>query len=391
MRSLPFLLLAACSVHDPKPPAESAQMNDLSIMFPLTGASGDYLGPTTPAVGGVLFPEDVYSHDNNAGFIPYSQLHAVGFRLDPCFGHVGPITDPSTCKNQLRVVFQPIAFDADQTFAEDAGVHAFYSITREQLIEAVGDIIAARRDAGGDDDLGPLAPHPLVVQQGMAGDFAKRLEAIVTKYAGQANLVRFTTLTVELPEAGGGTGGGPAMSEGFWTLDGFDVASGVPTPISIASLMQGDTNQSISAGTQPLSAATSPITTSSDNLMVLADEQTAMAATPEARRAAFDAALRIESPAHHTPDTIDCGSCHLAEPARVLVAPEFGLTAAGNPNAFVADPSIPAADLVATTTNLVDGNLNIHAFSYLGTGVMINQRVINETAANLAYIQTLLP
>ena len=45
------------------------------------------------------------------------------------------------------------------------------------------------------------------------------------------------------------------------------------------------------------------------------------------------------------------------------------------------------ADL-AETTSLVgsDGVLNIHAFSYRNQDPAINRRVINETAANLAYL-----
>jgi hypothetical protein len=81
----------------------------------------------------------------------------------------------------------------------------------------------------------------------------------------------------------------------------------------------------------------------------------------------------------------------MAEPARRLVGePMFALSSANDPNAFAADPSIPAANLV-TTTELVDTDniLDIHAFSYRGSSPMINQRVVNETAANLAYLRTL--
>ena len=77
----------------------------------------------------------------------------------------------------------------------------------------------------------------------------------------------------------------------------------------------------------------------------------------------------------------------MAEPARRLVGePLFALSSTGDPNAFTA-PSIAAANLV-TTTALVDTDtiLDIHAFSYRGTSPMINQRVVNETAANLAYL-----
>jgi hypothetical protein len=83
----------------------------------------------------------------------------------------------------------------------------------------------------------------------------------------------------------------------------------------------------------------------------------------------------------------------MAEPSRVLVGqPMFGMSPTGDANAFVADSSIPAADLAQTTTTIVDptdGGLDIHAFSYRNAMPMINQRVINETAANLAYLHSL--
>jgi hypothetical protein len=120
------------------------------------------------------------------------------------------------------------------------------------------------------------------------------------------------------------------------------------------------------------------------------DQGAAEAATVGQRQAAFDAALRIENPHRQTPDTIDCVSCHMAEPARELVAQPLGLSADGNPNAFVADGMIPANDLLSTTHVVsTDAGLNMHAFSYRRTEPMINRRVINETAASLVMVTQL--
>ena len=121
--------------------------------------------------------------------------------------------------------------------------------------------------------------------------------------------------------------------------------------------------------------------------MLLANFNTASTASAADVAAAFDSALRIENPHDHTPNTIDCGSCHMAEPARQLVGEALGLHEAGNANAFVPSPALPVADVV-TTTHVVgsDGEINIHAFSYRGAEPMINQRVVNETAANIALI-----
>ena len=40
---------------------------------------------------------------------PYENLRVVSVRLDPCFGDLHPTATTTTCKNQLRLVFQEFA------------------------------------------------------------------------------------------------------------------------------------------------------------------------------------------------------------------------------------------------------------------------------------------
>jgi hypothetical protein len=373
-------------------------MNDLSVMFPLPTSQAELsamLLPSANANGGQLFPEAVYQSSADT-FVDYSSLVAVAFRLDPCFGQLGAITDPSACHAQLRVVFQPVAIEsapgsAGNAVAQDAAIHAFYSLTSDQLISAVGAIQDARHAVAGNADQGPLAPNPLIAAQGLTGTFAAQLEKVITTYAGAANLERFTSLTVELFSNDPPTTSSVGLGE-FWSFDSFDVANGSATPRTIPALPQPDTSMGLSASPDPLEATLTPVTTSVDNLDVLMSFSQASSATPAALGSAFAAALRIENPHDNSPDTIDCLSCHMAQPAIQLVGMQLGMSPAGNPDAFVPDPSIPRADL-AQTTMLVDSDqiLNIHAFSYRNASPMINQRVINETAANLAYVAPLLP
>jgi hypothetical protein len=387
-----FILVAGCTSRSGKSPPDSVdlQVNDLSVLLPLpqTQAGLDaMLTPMSPALGGALLPEATFAAAQVS--IDYTQLHAVAFRFDPCFGQLGAITDPSTCNNQLRVVFQPVFAGIDGGIATtaDQAVHAFYSITRDQLIEAVDEMVAAREGDGIDYDLGPLAPHPIIATEGLDGALAQKLLAIVTRYAGGSELARMTAFEVE--EIADGSQ--PIIGDGeFWELQSFDVAAGAVTPRSIATI-PGDVNtMSLSAGVNPLESSGSPATTSADNIAVLESMTTASAATTTARQTAFDAALRVLNPHDNSPDTIDCASCHLAQPALTMVGEPLGMTATGDSAAFVADPSIPLADLAQTTQLVSSGVLNIHAFSYRDSDPMINQRVINETAANLAYLETLL-
>ncbi len=417
MRSLAFGMLSfvACTTHSSQPPPPDSpvlQMNDLSVMFPLAKSEAEFdLYPSASSLGanGVLVPEALYNSDPESGEIPYDNLRVVAFRLDPCFAHLGPITDPSMCDNQIRLIFQPLAFDSDMTTAEDAGVHVLYSITRDQLVAAANEIAAARA-AFGDSDLGAVAVHPLLASQGLSGPFAQQLFAIIAKYADGTKIERITSFIADGGAAGGGgpiptngvemgsgSGSGsddpPPLDGGiFWELHGMSVANGVETAIAIPSLPEGTTDMSLEASIGPLEASFSPETGSADNIVTLANADQAMSATQVQRQAAFDAALRIENPTMNSPNTIDCASCHMAEPARTLVGQQMlGMSPAGDSNAFSPASTIPTADLAVTTPMLVgsDGGLNIHAFSYRGSDPMINQRVINETAANLAYLSSL--
>jgi hypothetical protein len=227
------------------------------------------------------------------------------------------------------------------------------------------------------------------VKEGLQGATAQAFEQIITQYAGSADLIRFTSFTVEDLVANSPTDepdGGD-----FWNFDSFTVTDGSATPRQIATLPAQTTEMGLFVESNPLATTFSPATTSQDDIAVLATYSDAMMATQAALGSAFDSALRIENPHDNSPDTIDCGSCHMSPPAIQLVGNALGMTASGNANAFVPDASIPTADL-AQTTQFVgsDGIMNIHAFSYRETSPMINQRVINETAANLAYVASQL-
>jgi hypothetical protein len=393
MRTLSWLLpcvLIGCA-SDAQHGGVDLQMNDLSVIMPLPHSQAELasamLSASAPARGGVLLPSAVYAHDSID--LDYTTLRVAAFRLDPCFGPTDPNADPSKCQNQLRVVFQPFTWDPtlNAINTSDAAVHVFYTLTREELVAAVHDMIDARLADTGVGDLGPLAPHPVIASEGLNGAMAKSLSAIVTKYAGEANLVRFTSFAFEMVNAGDIAG----VADQFWVMHGYDIANAQATPMIVPTLPNNATDASLQVTAQPLFTDFGPATTSPDSLVVLANFAQAMGATASARQSAFDSALRIENPHFHNPNTIDCASCHMAQPSRQLVGDALGLSEVGDPNAFAADTAIPQADL-AHTTQLIgnDGGLNIHAFSYRFGAPMINQRVINETAANVAYLRPLL-
>jgi hypothetical protein len=314
--------------------------------------------------------------------LDYGTMRAVAVRIDPCFANVGPITDPDTCANQLRIVFQSLVINQQNgaTQASDHAVHAFYSLTRDQLVELVGQMTQLRIDQGQTADMGPLAVHPLLVSQGLQGAFASVLNTLIVQYAGQQNLTRFTQFFSphDFPE---------------WNFRGFDVApDGTTTPNQIASLGSATEDTFVNLGGMNLGQQASELgtttqPTSADNISLLWDLPTAKQAAQPAQQAAVDSAFRIANPNVHSPNTIDCVSCHLSEPSLLLTASTLGLPTDTNTNGFVADPNfVSAADMQQTAPLQTMKALNLHIFSYRDDGPHIAARVVNETATVVTYL-----
>lgn len=382
--------------------ASLAQLNDVSVLYPLPTTQaefdGGYVAAGDHGKGGQVLPLALYtsltnqpksSKGNMGGYaiMAWDDLRVVGFRIDPCFANIGPVTDASSCTNQLRLIFQPIStFAWGSNFsaqAFDGAVHAFYQLTREQLVELVHGMIAIRQKDSKTDDLGPLAVNPMLKEQGVLGDAGQAMKKLLLQYAGAGSLTRFTTF---IHFASKDTTHPDASSS--WTFAGFDIANKKGTPMIIPTLPGSATSVSFDQpGQSSLVGSFSPATTSKDDIGLLANLPNAQKSTKEAQQAAFDAALRIQNPDVHSPNTIDCASCHAADIATVLTGGALGFSMEGNANAFVPDKTyVSAAALKRTTPVSVDTIGNLHAFSYVGTAPMISLRVLNETASVITYL-----
>ena len=175
--------------------------------------------------------------------------------------------------------------------------------------------------------MGPLGVHPIMKKQGLGGAFAQGLNAIILKYAGAKNFSRFTQFST----SGLGTA---------WNFTGFDIAAGAAKPMVIPTLPAGTTFVAFFRGftKDTIAGDFRPATESPDNLGIFANAPLAKTkATPEQREAALEAIVKIESPAKHSPNTIDCASCHAAQPERAIVAEGiFNLSTKDSPSLFVA-------------------------------------------------------
>ena len=369
-------------------PGSTAQMNDLTMVMPLASKQADfdaYLKATATGAKGTLLPKTPYTTqfpDPHGGGgigsdvgMTYGNLRVVAVRFDPCFAQIGPITDPATCDNQIWLVLQDLSFAGGGTSAIDGAVHAFYRVDRAELTKAIREVIDLRKANGQTKTLGPLAPHPLIVKQGLAGAFAQGLAKIILAHCGADNLIRFTHFQ-------------SANLQTVWNFSGFDIASGKATPMVVPTLPAKSTSSSFFAGfAAPIAGGFTPETTSGDDVAVLVNITNAKAAKKADAQDAFEASLRIEHPGFHSPNTIDCASCHVAQSARLLIGEDVLHLSADDPaDAFVADKRFVSKTNAKATTSPRGQSFNVHMLSYKGANLLIGQRVINETANVVAYV-----
>ena len=383
--------LAAPTV-DMAPPADLGPSRtelynaDVTIIYPLPPASDINLmvwGNTLSSSYGRLVPLAAFSQITlpldprpgsrtaTTGSAAWNELRLVAIRLDPCFGSRGEVPD-AQCKNQVRLVFQGVHAVGNTSAAEDGAIHVLYEIPRGELLTLTREIISLTDREGGYTP-GPLGVHPILARQGVWGSFGQGLKALLRRYVGEDRAVRMTFFArLDALQSAWRLGGFDRVGTGFQRLQ-------IPTTTTQEQeLLGGFPNAGELAG-----STTTP-TTSSDDIRTLLSSNSARMANDAARRAAYSAALRIENPNKHTPDTIDCLGCHVAMATRTLGETQFGLTSTGLPDLFTTPRDLR---FVAPAEPSLE---NLHASSYLGTELGVNQRTANETAAVATALSALL-
>jgi hypothetical protein len=359
-----------------------AQMNDLSVML---WATDRWLDPDSVGRGQEkLVPEPIWQalegsieHQQSFGSsIPRDRYVVVGLRLDPCANVLAPAANGQACVNEIRLTWERLRDNYyEQEYGEDGGVHTIYRVDRAEMTEVIKGMIALREanQATRGAPMGPLATHPIIAAQGIMGPMAQGVKKIILEHVSAKNLVRATAFSWD-------------TWEHKWTFGGIDVNAGVAAemggPLSTGLFMLGHEN----GYADPFRFTDQGFSGRTD-LFALGNSANAAQANKAELQKSFDAAVAIENPTLHSAATIDCASCHMAQPLMDVVGASSGLTLEGNPNRYVPPPSIDQADMAKAgpVVNALKG-LNIHAFSSNGGGGTLNRRVINETAATVAYV-----
>ena len=389
--AVPFLFLAACGSGDGPgdppagPPAARPKLtgarplNDLSILFPLPERWEDrdlLLGPESQGAKGPLLPRAIYDrapklHTLAENDQTWERLRVVAARVDPCFP--GLVSDEAECRPQLRFVLQPLwESEPDVAHAQDAALHLFYELTRAELfavLQGLADLGAVAPECTAE---APLGVHPALAAQGLDGAYARGLKSLLLAHAGAASLEQMTFMAVE------------GLNNSVWRFGGFDLRGSAAQVLPIEGVAE-DTQRFFNIFVfteEDFVGSVEPAVSPPDDLSPLYNSNLARD-LPEARiRQVLGAAHRIESPARHTPESIDCVSCHLATGVRAWIERNYPeLESEAHPDRFRSSKNLALESEVLTNTSA------LRAFGWLGADVAMSQRVVNETAAILEAIE----
>lgn len=355
-------------------------LNDVSILLPLPDLqnwnqlwNGETLGSK-----GRLLPlthlkevPDLISQKNNVALYP--DIKVLGMRVDPCF-HEGPA--PVKCHAQVRLIWQPLKLEQNITSTFDASLHSFYEISDVELKSLLTELANLKKTKTSQNDFLPLGVNPFIKQEGLSGSYHQALRTIVLKYIGEANLTRVTFMQL-------------FGNEKVWFFGGLDFKSGQETSMLIPRIAK--TFQAFSNGVsldRPFwftgGIRPEPSADEKENLQILVKDSRVLGPQHEDEiKAAVKAAFRFENPDFHNPGTLDCVSCHVAQPAKIWALrqyPWFQLDLLNKPEMYVSDRDLRNLSPMQPHTNIV------RAFGYFMNRPFVAQRTINETAAVIKYI-----
>jgi hypothetical protein len=328
-------------------------LNDVSFLFPLPDTFADLdglLGLDSKGPAGTLLPVAA-----RAG-LP-AHLERGPDSVDPCFA-----ATPGECRKQVRLVAQPFHPTESPPRVIDATVHLFYDLGDSQFAELVAGLRALKQRAGAMTACQPLQVHPVMVKEGLGGEYASEVERLILQFAGDTTLSRVAVMRL-----------GAVGETSLWFFSAFDRVDGAwsasPIP-QLGATVEQEFRRSFFHVQEPPAINPHP---TGVNLIPLLDATWRVAATAAEVQPLFDLAFRIENPVREAASSVDCVSCHISDRARRVTDEERG-EVRSSPELY----SNAAFDLrvVSTTTGLEVQR----AFGYFGRDASVNQRVINESA-----------
>jgi hypothetical protein len=358
--------------------AEPLSQNDVSILMPLpVDISSNHLwNASVQGSFGELLPRKYFDKlpelDFDSADETFKKLRVVAVRIDPCF----PDTlNPSVCNFQIRLVWQPVAItEAGSITTIDAALHTFYDLNELAFKKLIKQLEQLKSDAGETIKNETLSIHPLLKSSGLSGSYAKELFSILLSELGSSRLSRITFMQL-------------SGSGNVWNFGGFDIVGNGMKPMLIprvnTKIQAFNNNPHTPTYFQNGGAVPSPRGKDTFNLLIQNSRNITNADEPEIIESTMSAA-RVENPKLHNPHTIDCVSCHTAQPARIWAQRQYPW--------LMLDLRAQQFEF-SSTFNLKNSSPNperttvLRAFGYDGDQPAISQRTINETAAVLEYLK----
>lgn len=373
-----FFLVSMVSVY-----AHAWSMNDVSVLLPLPDSSQlpQLLMPSSGGHSGELLPQNIlYSLNLRDGSseidaLSEKKLKVIAIRIDPCFVEGW---GPQQCQPQIRLVWQPLqesksALANTSVFALDIAVHTFYNLTTEEWIRFLSDW----KELSSSFEYASLNVHPRMKNEGYSSSYWESMKQKILDYCGAKNISRATAMTVE--------------SQGhtrIWKFHGYNIENGKMFLISIPRVEVNYQSFSLSMKNfnfklfeegliepRNLSYEFADILASSNNFMQAKDSQ-------NLSEDLIKTSLQFENPRKNNSGTLDCVSCHLAQPIRVW-----------NLKAFSHSPDIFKDNKFNSFLNLDNNsprpeNTNrIRGFGYFARDPVISQRAVNESALVIEHLK----
>lgn len=360
------------------PPAQAAfSLQDLSMLLPLplVREKDELLAPYELTSDGRLLSEKTFQRmidlvpEHNNEYIWKNQLRVVAIRLDPCFVES---KGPLPCRRQVRLVWQPVLAMNGEVTTRDAAIHSFYEFTENEFLRLKQQWeLLATVETGQ-----PLQVHSVLKAQGYRGPFWKQLRKVILENCTQKNLIRMTTMNV-------------MADEQLWIFSGFDIVNGEPVAMQIPRV--GGPTQAITQTAFQFKSYAGGMTPSpeEDPEFSLLVEDSHWFKKKMTEKQVFETMGKVydfENPEKHNTATLDCASCHLANMARQWG--EHHYPQLDWQNAFKSREFQSPYNLKNTTRSEIRPN-QFRVFGYFGSEPVISQRVINETGAAAAHMESL--
>ena len=280
--------------------------NDVSILFSLPRGSAEvasflYLMPSNSIFPAGLENElpSLFSTAPGTPSQLYQAMQIVAFRFVPC------AATSTTCKPQVRLAAQYVVPGTGNDYAMDeVALHLFYDLDAGEPEELARALLTLKQASPAPTAGEPLFVHPALANGGMTGAWGEQLRTVVQRFARKEKLVRVTSMGFVFDS---------------WPFRDTKVADGhVVEETPLQHLETPDVVQSWDIfGDGDRIGNLSPASSVESGPAWLAVQSRYTSAPAAELRAAVDSVERTLNPERHTPESVDCASCHIARFTKV--------------------------------------------------------------------------